>query len=397
LFLIVTNYGVQLTSDLRPRGLTDSVCPVCSCPIDELFFKKSKQLVDHLHGVHQWDVVGDAQKLSRELDLNFESDRQFAVWKQALESKTCSQYSKQTGTRRNKGTSVEVYSCITDGAVTAGGLERPLRSKPNSRLGTHCLSRIRKITYEDGSSAVDFIPVHTSHSVSPFESIQRQHLSSTTKNAVRHMSAAGKSKRTIVETIQGDTTSRLNRDQFDAVVHRDLFITVQDVKNLRTLDLEQGLRKHADDMFSLHLWVMQLKTETYNPVLYYKPPGMHDPLYPNVPTNELLLVLATVAMLDSICRNVSVCVYVCVCVCVFVTCHACCVRTYVQFYSQLIRSSDSGALMAPMAPVVSSTSMFMSNKPSNYPFVNSFFPLAVLLKLLAFVTINSAKQLEPGP
>jgi hypothetical protein len=185
------------------------------------------------------------------------------------------------------------------------GVNAPLAQQTKFTTQRSLPSRILKTTYDDGSSSADLISVHTSHSISPFQSIHRQHLSSTTKNAIRNMISADMTTPAIIRAIQGDTVSRLHRDEFDGSVHRDLFVTTQDVTNLRASDLERGLRRHVDDMFSLHIWVTELEKENQSPIVYYKPAGLHDPRYPDVPTNELLLVIATVAMLDSICRNVK--------------------------------------------------------------------------------------------
>jgi hypothetical protein len=255
-------------------------------------------------------MVSTTGKSAARQQLHFNTDHQFDVWKLALESHTHSQYGKRTQSRKNKTCVVDVYFCVTDGPQPSGGLQRPLRSKPSRRLDTHCLSRILKTTYDDGSITVIYTPVH-SHSISPYESIHRQQLSSTAKQAVRTMIAAGQSTPRIIRMIQGDAVSRRHRDRSDAAVHRDHFITTQDVANLRTLDLEHGVRRHLDDMFSLHLLVMELIAEPESPVLYYKPPGKFDPTYPDLPTDELLLVLATVAMLDSIVSNVPSFVFWC--------------------------------------------------------------------------------------
>jgi hypothetical protein len=283
----------------------------CSCPVDEFIGKNAKELKNHLLALHGWDIDFDADNLTHSLGLTFETDKQFHVWKQALEAQSHSQYGKRRGTRRNKRSTVETYTCVTDGLPRyQGDGARPLRSKPSVRLGSHCLSQIQKTTHEDGTIMVLFIPVHTSHSIDPFISIHRQSLSSTTKTAMRTMIEAGQSTTTILNEVRGAAISRLHRDRFDAVVHRDHFVTRQDMTNLCTLDLERGLRKHLDDTFSLHLWVTQLMLEPDSPVVYYKPPGVHDPLYPDVPTNGLLLVLATTFMLDTIEANVTR-VYVC--------------------------------------------------------------------------------------
>jgi hypothetical protein len=279
--------------------------PLCSCPVegvDSASFKTARSLIDHLLAVHHWNVEEDAAQLSA--DLEFQDDCQFEAWLELLQSDTCSQYSKQRRSRpAKKGTVVE-YSCVTSSRVTSGGLKRPLRSKPPRPTGWSCLSRIVKTTRPDGTISAHFIPVHTSHSISSFQSIARQHLTQSAKHSISHMLAAGQSTPKIIRNIQGPTVSRLHRNHFDATVHRDQFVNWQDVTNLR--DLQHGLRKHLNDTYSLHLWVTQLMLEgADSPVLYYKPPGQLDPNYPDVPIEALLLVLATVAMLDSLIRNVT--------------------------------------------------------------------------------------------
>ena len=86
---------------------------------------------------------------------------------------------------------------------------------------------------------------------------------------------------------------RTNRDSFDCSTVRKHFLTKQDINNIQTKVKDFGIKRHENDAVSVSVIVEELRGESFNPVLIYKPQGTKDPQYPMLTDDTFILALQT--------------------------------------------------------------------------------------------------------
>ena len=92
--------------------------------------------------------------------------------------------------------------------------------------------------------------------------------------------------------IRSDTGSRARREEFKESATRKHFITRQDCRNFGRKLKDFSKRRHNDDAISVDRIVMELRQESFSPVLAYKPQGIADPDIA-LPDDTFFLVVMT--------------------------------------------------------------------------------------------------------
>ena len=80
---------------------------------------------------------------------------------------------------------------------------------------------------------------------------------------------------------------------FDQSVCRKHFLTKREINNIRVKVNDAVIKLHDNDATSVTMMVAELKEEPFNPILIFKPQGIHDPVYPTLPVESFLLVIQT--------------------------------------------------------------------------------------------------------
>ena len=86
---------------------------------------------------------------------------------------------------------------------------------------------------------------------------------------------------------------RQNRHNFDQSVSRKHFLTKHDINNIRVKVKDATIKRHPNDATSVSIMVAELKEESFNPILIFKPQGIKDPTYPYLPAESFVLALQT--------------------------------------------------------------------------------------------------------
>ena len=88
-----------------------------------------------------------------------------------------------------------------------------------------------------------------------------------------------------MDNIRGQTTKSITREHF---------ITKQDIHNVNNHYNIEGVVRHSNDLTSVCVWVEEVKSHTYNPILYFKPQGETQPdNMDNVGNDDFLLGIQT--------------------------------------------------------------------------------------------------------
>ena len=79
---------------------------------------------------------------------------------------------------------------------------------------------------------------------------------------------------------------------------RKHFLAKGDINNIRVKVKDTVVKRHENDAVSVTMLVSELREEPFDPVLIFKPQGIHCPEYPTVPTESFMLALQTELQLE---------------------------------------------------------------------------------------------------
>ena len=82
---------------------------------------------------------------------------------------------------------------------------------------------------------------------------------------------------------------RQNREIFVRCVSRRHFLTKSDINNVRVKVGDRVIKRHENDATSISLIVSELREESFDPVLFFKPQGSKSPDNPSLSEDSLSL------------------------------------------------------------------------------------------------------------
>lgn len=98
----------------------------------------------------------------------------------------------------------------------------------------------------------------------------------------------------------GVPIQRILNDVRDSVtseteIRRIHLLEKKDLHNIRKeYNISYSTKNHENDAVSVKLWVDQIKSKDgYNPILYFKDQGVHDPNAPHFVENDFCLIIMT--------------------------------------------------------------------------------------------------------
>ena len=68
--------------------------------------------------------------------------------------------------------------------------------------------------------------------------------------------------------------NRARRQDFNQCVSRKHFLTTQDIRNVKRSVLDGQVKRHENDAASVDIIVHELRQESHDPILIYKPQGI---------------------------------------------------------------------------------------------------------------------------
>ena len=98
--------------------------------------------------------------------------------------------------------------------------------------------------------------------------------------------------------VREDVGDRQNREVFDQSVSRRHFLSKSDINNIRVKVDDRIIKRHEDDAASVSLIVSELREESFNPVLFFKPQGSKSLEHPILPEESFILAIQTKFQLE---------------------------------------------------------------------------------------------------
>ena len=196
--------------------------------------------------------------------LSFEDMDGFRRWKTKVESETTSSYVQRTGPKVC-GTNKHIYFyCNRSGSYKAkGDGKRLMKTQGSCRINDVCTSYMN-ICQDMNSShiTVEYCNSHCGHEC------KLEHL--RIPNHISHDIAAKLQLGVAVDHILDDI--RGGYSESDGI-GREHIVNRQDVLNIRRKLNIGSVQKHANDHASVCVWVKELQSKAYDPILVFKPQG----------------------------------------------------------------------------------------------------------------------------
>ena len=91
---------------------------------------------------------------------------------------------------------------------------------------------------------------------------------------------------------------RQNGEDFDQCVSRRHFLSKSDIHNIRVKVDDCIIKPHEEDAASVTLIVSELREESFDPILFFKPQGSKSPEYHFLPEESFILAIQTKFQLE---------------------------------------------------------------------------------------------------
>ena len=98
--------------------------------------------------------------------------------------------------------------------------------------------------------------------------------------------------------VREDVGDRQNREDFDQCVSRRHFLSKSDIHNIRVKVDNCIIKPHEDDVASVSLNVSELREESFDPILFFKPQGSKSPEHHFLPEESFILTIQTKFQLE---------------------------------------------------------------------------------------------------
>ncbi|XP_064483824.1 uncharacterized protein LOC135396665 [Ornithodoros turicata] len=222
-------------------------------------FSQLHPLRQHHVDVHNFQVNYETHEFNSEAD--------FHAWKEEMQKATRSHFIKRTGKKRLKdGGSKCYYICNRSGAFIekTQHRKRSIKSQGSVKCGSTCLADMSAI-FQNGKVSVVFQASHYGHDFELCHTL----LTKTGKDAI----IAGKLHDDVAPSVAFDGIRGMLDDTFQTI-----HLTArQALHNIMTdYNICYDERKHEDDHHSVALWVSSMRSQTNNPVLFFKQQGEKD-------------------------------------------------------------------------------------------------------------------------
>lgn len=249
-----------------------------TCPMCEFSAKFRDEMIKHFEVVHH--VTFTQEKLT------FLTEIDFLTWKRKVEADTLSRFIVKEGTRMYKKHKTTNYDCHRSGYHAALGKRiRTLKIQGSVKINGFCPARISKQLNNDGSSNVTYFVTHIGHQ----NELKYLRLSSVEREDIARQMALKIPFDEILDNI---------RDSCDFAVQRVHLLTRQDLYNIEiSYNLQSKAIRHKEDAVSVDAWVKQMQSEG-DCVLFYKPQCVCLEEFPQLKSEDFILIIMTAAQLE---------------------------------------------------------------------------------------------------
>ena len=250
-------------------------------------FATVMDLIDHMVRQHAADMDVNS--------IGFKNYASFLSWKEEQEFYSNSQFTQKCSPvlcGRNK---IWYFYCNRAGTFTPRGQQlRQEKSQGTRKIGKQCTAHIKaKVNEDNGHVEVMYCATHN-HVVR----LAHVQIPNQTRMIIASKLKQGISMERILDDIRESVSNGLCRQHL---------VTRQDLHNIKAQYNIDGIVRHKNDLTSVRVWVQEMSTLEYNPVLIFKPQGESKD---NFTENDFLLVLQTEFQRDMFQRfgSVAVCV-----------------------------------------------------------------------------------------
>ena len=221
-------------------------------------FQNIKGLIDHMNLSHNKDIIIH--------EKNFASLSKFLSWKEEDEQRNNASYVRQCGPQVASSRNVKrhYYYCNRSGQYTAKGSgSRQLKVQGSCKVGDVCTAHLKAIEdLSTGSVHLEYCTYHHNHK----EELAHLRMPDELRKKIAVKLQEGVAEKKILDDIR-DTVS------IDGEIKHDHFVSLKDIHNIQTQYNIEGIQRHANDHSSVKIWVEEMKSQPYNPILLYKPQG----------------------------------------------------------------------------------------------------------------------------
>ena len=210
-------------------------------------FTNLNDLKEHIQTDHQISVDHN--------NYHFPSIEAFQQWKKDEEIRYNSTYILQCGSRMRQQRRYWYYYCNRSGRYEAKGKDkRSLKLQGTNKIGTAHMTVQQQPA---GDVNVTYCSTHFNHSIE-----------------LGHIGIPEPIRMKVVSKLQQGVTINRILDDIRESIHGDMtrehLITRQDILNIRRQYNIDGIERHHNDHTSLQVWVEELKSLEYNPVVLFK-------------------------------------------------------------------------------------------------------------------------------
>lgn len=212
-------------------------------------------MIKHLNDEHNSKIFIES--------LHFDNWEEFSSWKRQEEIRTESCYVCDSSMKTYGSANHYYFYCNRSGDfVPKGHGKRQLKLQSSSKTETTYVAHIKAIENTlTNAITIEYCSTHNTHG------LQLCHL--LLPDDMKHYIAAKLQEGTSVDEILNDIREKIGSHG----VSREHLLTKQDIYNIkRKLNLK-SVQKHTDDLTSVCVWVEELKSLPYNPILNFKLQG----------------------------------------------------------------------------------------------------------------------------
>lgn len=269
-FHMKQNHKAEVPSEtLLPKNSKPKKCPLCEhqdfLPVD---------LISHFEQAHQLEIIKKDMKMPT---------ADFERWKMQLESDTNSRFVRQYMKKCNSVV-IEHYVCHRSGVYLPEGKGlRRLKKQGSVKINSFCPASIKMRRKEsDDKCMVHLIETHVGH-----------------KNDIGHLYLTESERKAVAEKIAAKVPFDSILDEIcESMSHSPLqrihLLKKKDLYNIRrSFNLCGQPLQYSDIAAGIDKWVNKVRTVDPGCVLYYKTQSSASAVYPEVKSDDLILVINT--------------------------------------------------------------------------------------------------------
>ena len=193
-------------------------------------------------------------------EMMFSSMAEFLEWKEQEQLKESSQYVRKCAPQVIRDNRIWYYYCNRSGkyVCNSSGI-RQTKSQGSEKIGV-CSAHMKVIeNIQNGNISIVYCKTHHNHKIE----LGHLRLPESTRLEIAAKLHNGVSIERILDDIR-DSGKQINRGHL---------ATRQDIHNIKNNYNIEGVSRHMNDLSSVNIWVEQLQSCEYNPVILHKTQG----------------------------------------------------------------------------------------------------------------------------